>query len=83
MDVVIPALKAIPGIVGMIMLYSPVQWSKLMHWLAEPQLDFMRGRSLFDWYFPDRVAASRYLRGQMRVVGVVFVAFSVMLFVSA
>jgi len=71
----------LPGL-GILMLLLPVPFSRLIHWLAEPQLDLLRGGSLFDVYWPDRVAQSRSLRTQIRLLGLVFFAVGVMLAIS-
>jgi hypothetical protein len=70
------AALLLPGC-GVFMFLLPVRFSKLLHWLAEPQLDLLRGGSLFDMYWPDRVERSRSVRIQIRILGVIFIAFGV------
>jgi len=68
----------LPGF-GIFMLFLPVHFSKLLHRLAEPQRDLLRGGSLFDMYWPERVERSRSLRIQIRLLGMVFFGIGVML----
>lgn len=67
---------------GILMVISPVRWSRVLSWLARPQLDILRNGFLFDMYFPERVERSRSLRGQIRRLGVVFVATGILIVVQ-
>jgi hypothetical protein len=76
------ALGMILATFGILILFLPVRFSKLLHWLLEPQWDILRGGSLFDMYWPERVERSRSLRTQIRLLGGLFLAFGVMVAVS-
>jgi hypothetical protein len=76
------ALGMILATFGILILFLPVRFSKRLHWLFEPQWDILRGGSLFDMYWPERVERSRSLRTQIRLLGVLFLAFGVMVAVS-
>jgi len=66
-------------VLGILMVFSPVRLSRLLHWLARPQRELLRGGSLFDIYWPERVEQSRQLRVRIRLLGAVFLAFGVMI----
>ena len=76
----LPAL--VPVGLGTLMLLSPIDFSRLLQRLAWAQRDMLRGGSMFSMYWPERVAQSRPLRIQIRVIGGIFLAFGIMLATS-
>lgn len=76
------ALAMIPAAFGIPMLLAPVRFSRFLYWLEAPQRELLRGGSLFDWSWPDRVEQSRPLRTQIRVVVGIFLAVTAVLMLS-
>lgn len=64
---------------GALMIFWPLRFSRILYQLAAAQRELLRGGSLFDMYFPERVEQSRSVRTQIRLIGAVFSAFGVML----
>jgi hypothetical protein len=72
-------VASIPLAFGVTMLLSPVRFSRFLYWLAAPQRELLRGGTLFDTYWPERVELSHSLRTQIRLLGVIFLAVGVMI----
>ena len=72
----------IPLGLGTLMLLSPIEFSRLLQRLAWPQRILLRFGSMFNLYWPERVAQSRPLRIQIRVIGGIFLMFGIRLATS-
>ncbi|HSR09244.1 MAG TPA: hypothetical protein VLM42_19085 [Bryobacteraceae bacterium] len=72
-------VAAIVSGLGILMLISPVRYSRILNSLQHGQLDVLRGGSLFDMYFPERVERSHSLRNQIRRLGVAFFAVGILI----
>ena len=72
-------IAALVSGLGILMLVSPVRWSRILNSLGRAQLNIIRGGSLFGMYFPERVERSRLLRTQIRVLGLLFFAAGILI----
>jgi hypothetical protein len=72
------ALSMIVCASGVGIIVWPIRFSSLLNLIAGPQRELLRGGSLFDVYWPERVKRSRSLRIQIRLLGVICLSIGAM-----